>query len=113
MIKKIKLGVIIISVFLVGIFVYQNRQVFISPLDFYLNLGFSKYEFLQIASYLVFCFFFMLGFIIALSIALRVYLKAKKTLKESDEKANKLRQELDALHKPFPLEEKSCEEKIA
>jgi hypothetical protein len=109
--KKFKMILLLIIGCFIGIFVYQNWTVFTYPFDLRLNIGFKHYELLGIQSSFIFLSLFLLGFLLAYFLGLGERLKGRRALRSSNEKIEKMEEELNMLRNaPSTLESTTAED---
>lgn len=98
--KKVKLVFWIIILALLGLIVYQNREVLVTAQQpLFINLGFGSYQTPALPFVIYFLFFFVLGWLIAFLFGLMDRFKTGKKVKKLKDTINSQAEAIAAMKK--------------
>jgi uncharacterized integral membrane protein len=92
--RLFKLLVTLVILCLIGIFIYQNMQIWTQPVSFKLNLYFNQqHDTEDIEQYTVILLSVLLGFIIGLALLLRPHIRTRRLLKRERQEKRTLQEQ--------------------
>jgi len=94
--KLFKLLVALIVLCFIGLFTYQNMEIWRHPVSFKLNLYFNEHHDTQvIEQYMVILLSALIGFIVGLALLLKPHIKTRRLLKREQRDKKVLQEQLD------------------